>query len=349
MNKMLAIGLAALLAVLLSGTALAQTDPAAATPADNPEPSAYLTLDMKAGFVLDPFLVSLNGGGEVDASTLDPACVGFINDKPVMIANWEGKADFLDIFFYSDTDPTLVIQLPDGSYACADDANDNLLDPELTLENPAAGQYKIWVGSYDANQLIPGLLVITANGDYSLSNFAPGKLIQRPAIPQEDVQPVVAEEAIAAEATISTTAKLAPNGTLSVESSPITATVTTTGTVPAFMLTDSDTLCSGLVETFPDYILQVSGEIANLRVAFEGDSDATLVVIHKDGGPWCADDAEATVNANPLVDIATPAAGLYGIFVGRFDPETPLTGTLTISAGTDVEPALLKPVAPTEP
>jgi hypothetical protein len=349
MNKMLAIGLAALLAVLLSGRALAQTDTPAASPAENPEPSAYLTLDMKAGFVLDPFLVSLNGGGEVDASTLDPACVGFINDKPVMVANWEGEVDFLDIFFYSDTDPTLVIQLPDGTYQCADDANDNLLDPELTIENPAAGQYKIWVGSYDAGHLIPGLLVITANGDYSLSNFAPGKLIQRPSIPQEDVQPVVSEESIAANATISTTAKLAPHGTIMSDSEPLTATVTTTGTVPAFLLTDSDTLCSGMVEDFPDYILQVSGELDNLRVAFEGDSDATLVVIHKDGGPWCVDDAEATVNANPLVDIAAPAEGLYGIFVGRFDPETPLTGTLTISAGTDVAPVILEPVAPPEP
>jgi len=349
MNKMLAIGLAALLAVLLSGTALAQTDTAAATPADNPEPSAYLTLDMQAGFVLDPFLVSLNGGGEVDASTLDPACVGFINDKPVMIANWSGEAEFLDIFFYSDTDPTLVIQLPDGSYACADDANDNLLDPELTLANPATGQYKIWVGSYDAGDLIPGLLVITANGDYSLSNFAPGKLIQRPSIPQEEVQPLVTDEAIAATATVSATAVIAPNATLTVDSGPITATVTTTGTVPAFMLTNSDTLCSGMVEDFPDYIVKVSGELDNLRVAFEGDSDATLVVIHKDGGPWCADDAEATVNANPLVDIAAPAAGLYGIFVGRFDAEMPLTGTLSISAGIDVKPAILEPVAPAAP
>lgn len=348
MNRMLATGLAVLLALLLSGTALAQTDTPAVTPAENPEPSAYLTLDIQAGFVLDPFLVSLNGGGEVDASTLDPDCVGFINDKPVMIVNWQGEADFVDIFFYSDTDPTLVIQGPDGNYVCADDANDNLLDPELTVENPPAGQYKIWVGSYDAGQLIPGLLVITGKREFSLSNFAPGKLIQRPSIPQEDVQPVVAEEAIAAARTVSAAMKIMPNATLTVDSAPITATVTTTGTVPAFMLTDSDTLCSGLVEDFPDYILKVEGELDNLRVAFEGDSDATLVVIHKDGGPWCADDAEATVNANPLVDIAAPAEGLYGIFVGRFDPETPLAGTLIVSPGTDVEPAILEPVATPE-
>ena len=133
MKRILILGVALLLVALTAGTALAQSD---AGDAANPEPSAYITLDLKAGFVLDPFLVSVNGGGEVDASTLDEGCVGFINDAPVMKANWEGKAEFIDIFFYSDTDPTLVVQLPDGSYVCADDANENLLIRNSPSRNP---------------------------------------------------------------------------------------------------------------------------------------------------------------------------------------------------------------------
>ncbi|MBK8049151.1 MAG: hypothetical protein IPK16_19750 [Anaerolineales bacterium] len=52
--------------------------------------------------MLDPFIVSINGGGEVDASTLDPACNGFINDKPVLLVNWTGKAERVNIFYYSE-------------------------------------------------------------------------------------------------------------------------------------------------------------------------------------------------------------------------------------------------------
>ena len=37
------------------------------------------------------------------------------------------------------------MKLPDGTWACDDDARS--LDPSITLENPAAGEYDIWVGS----------------------------------------------------------------------------------------------------------------------------------------------------------------------------------------------------------
>ena len=89
---------AALFGVLLWAVALAQTGDATPAPTPVPaetEPSAYLTLDMKAGFALDPFLVSLNGGGEVDASTFNTSCVGYINDKPVLTARWTGTVDQL--------------------------------------------------------------------------------------------------------------------------------------------------------------------------------------------------------------------------------------------------------------
>ena len=344
MKKSLIFGVALLLSTLTAGTALAQSDAGAAA---NPEPSAYITLDLKAGFVLDPFLVSVNGGGEVDASTLDEACVGFINDAPVMKVNWEGTADFIDIFFYSDTDPTLVVQLPDGSYVCADDANENLLDPELTVEKPAAGEYKIWVGSFDEGHLLPGLLVITAKRDFTLSNFDPGVLVRRGQLPQEDIQPPVAEEAVAAQLSISTTVVITPDGSLAADSDPLTATVVATGTLPAFLLGSEDVVCSGLVTKRPDYIVKAEDGLENLRIFFEGDDDATLVVANQQLGMVCGDDAAAGANSNPLIDIPKPPAGLYGIWVGRLGEETPVTGTLTISAGADLQPETLKPaVAP---
>jgi len=47
------------------------------------------------------------------------------------------------VFFHSDQDPTLVIQMPDGSYLCNDDAHEGLLDSTITIEKPPAGKYNM--------------------------------------------------------------------------------------------------------------------------------------------------------------------------------------------------------------
>jgi hypothetical protein len=339
---MLAIALSVLLSILLGGAALAQTDTPPTPDADNPEPSAYLTLDMQAGFALDPFLVSLNGGGELDASTLDPACVGYINDKPVLTANWKGAVDFLRIFFYSDSDSTLVIQQPDGDYVCADDVDENVLDAELVTEQPAAGTYKIWVGSYEANQLIPGLLVITARPDLSLSSFDPRALVKREPI-QVEAEPL-APAAVAAKEAVTETQAAPADAVLGADSF-ITATVTAEGLVPSFEVSDDDAVCGGMVGAEPDFIVDVPEDIAALRIMFEAEQDTSLVVVHAEAGTFCADDDAEMLNANPVLDIETPAPGLYGIFVGRFHEDEPITGTLTITTDPTQEPAILAPAA----
>ena len=343
----LALALSFLLGALLWGAALAQADqpgagpaPGTAPGAGDPEPSAYLTLDMQAGFALDPFLVSLNGGGEVDASTLDPACIGYINNKPVLTANWEGAVDFLRIFFYSDSDSTLVIQQPDGGYICADDVDENVLDPELVAEQPAAGTYKIWVGSYEPNQLIPGLLVITARPDLSLSSFDPRLLVKRAPISVATQEPSDAE--VAAKAAVTETARIAADSVISAETT-VTATIVAGGTMPSFEVTGEDAVCGGMIGEQPDYIIDVPEGIAALRIMFEAEKDTSLVAVHAEAGAFCADDQTETLNANPVLDLEEPTPGLYGIFVGRFHADEPITGTLTITTDPTIEPAILAP------
>lgn len=343
----LALALAVLLGALLWGAALAQTDqpdagptPGAAPGIENPEPSAYLTLDMQAGFALDPFLVSLNGGGEVDAATLDPACVGYINDKPVLTANWEGAVDFLRIFFYSDSDSTLVIQQPDGAYLCADDVDENVLDAELVAEQPVAGTYKIWIGSYEPNQLIPGLLVITAQPDLSLSSFDPRGLVKREPIKLIAREPSDAE--VAAKAAVTETSRIAADSIISPDTA-VTATIVAGGTVPSFEVTGEDAVCGGMLGEQPDYIIDVPEDIDALRIMFEAEQDTSLVAVHAEAGAFCADDDSEALNANPVLDLEQPAPGLYGIFVGRFHADEPITGTLTITTDPTSEPAILAP------
>ena len=44
-------------------------------------------------------------------------------------------------------------------------------------------------------------------------------------------------------------------------------------------------------------------------------------------------------------DIETPAAGYYGIYVGRFKEDEPITGTLTVTTDPTLTPAVLAPAA----
>ncbi len=143
---------------------------------------------------------------------------------------------------------------------------------------------------------------------------------------------------------MSTTVEIVADGILSATSAPLTATVVATGTTPAYLYGTEDMVCSGLVTDEPNYIVEVADGLDNLRVFFESDDDATLGVANRDLGIICNDDAEAGVNGNPLIDIPNPPAGLYGVWVGRLGDEAPVTGTLTISAGTDLEPETLTPI-----
>lgn len=343
MRKILALLAALALLVWFGGAVAAQTDePATDAAEETPaEPSAYVSVDFQQGFVLDPFLVSVNGGGEVDSSTLDESCVGWINDKPVVSVNWQGQVEQATVFFFSDHDSTLTIELPDGSYLCNDGAGENVLGASIGMTNPVTGTYKIFVGTFEEQQLIPGLLVITAREDVSIDNFAPGKLIKRETLPADEVVPVPDDSAAEMQAPVED--GLEPDVVIEDGSDPVTVDLTVEGDLPAFRLEPedvSDVVCSGLVTAGPpDFLFEYTGSSDNLRAFFEGDGDATLLVAGEEFF-FCNDDHEAGVNANPRVDIPAPA-GFYGVWVGRIDPENPLSGTLTIMEGLDEEPEQL--------
>jgi hypothetical protein len=331
--------------VLLWAAALAQTGDATPAPTpipEEPEPSAYLTLDMEAGFALDPFLVSLNGGGEMDASTLNESCVGYVNDQPVLTAHWKGAVDALRVFFYSDSDSTLVVQQPDGTYLCADDAADNVLDPEITITQPITGTYKLWIGSFDENQLIPGLLVVTARPDFGLAEFDPSTLVKRAPIEPEVEIADTSTEAIAAKAAVTNVEEIATDAMITTATT-VTASVVASGTVPSFTVTGDEAVCGGMIADIPDFVIDVPEDVAALRIVFEAEQDTSLVVVHSEAGSFCADDSVDTANANPVLDITEPEPGYYGIYVGRFGEEEPITGTLTVTTDPTLEPAILAP------
>jgi uncharacterized lipoprotein NlpE involved in copper resistance len=303
---------------------------------------SLFTIDLAAGFALDPTFLSVNGGGEVDASLLGGQCRGFIHRQPVVTVNWSGETDFVRAFFVSDSDPTLVVATPDGNVLCSDDAHSLLLDPTIEITNPVTGAYRIWVGSVAQNQLIPGVLVLTTKPDVHLGTFDMDALIQRPLLPHTPVtvntrsnitNVIAAIEAMQAEAAEVTPASVA-----------VTAVITAEGTIAPFQMNLENPQCIGLVNARPDFVFVWPGGGDQLRIYFEGDADAALLVLSTAGGtPACNDDIEPDVNLNPLVVLQQPPAGIYGVWVARIDPTQPVSGTLTVTSVGDAGPAVLPP------
>jgi hypothetical protein len=304
--------------------------------------AAFISLDLEAGFPLDPFLVSVNGGGPFSAAGLGSGCTGFVSRAPVVSVDWSGTEDFVEAFFYSDHDPVLVIQTPGGEILCNDDANDVLLDPVIQIDNPAQGTYHIWVGSYDQGQLIPGLLVLTTDPALNIGTFRLNELIQREPIPEDVVEP--AEIRTTLLPTITARLAGAEPSTLQPGGTPITVPVVVTGTVAAFDLPIRGAVCTGFINPHIDYSFAWSGVTDNLRIFFEGDDDASLMVVGPGGAVYCNDDALGNQNLNPLVNIPNPPAGNYLVFVGRLDPDAPLSGNLTVVESSDLLPGVLAPV-----
>src|SRR5690606_19829519 len=95
---------------------------------------------------LDPFIISLASGGRVQASTVDPACTGYVAAAPDYRLTWGGSGTTLRFLFagHGEGDATLLISGPDGAITCNDDGFG--LNPLVEFANPAAGVYNIWVG-----------------------------------------------------------------------------------------------------------------------------------------------------------------------------------------------------------
>lgn len=301
---------------------------------------AYVTVDLAAGFPLDPFLVSVNGGGELDASVLSDQCHGYINDSPTVTVHWSGQADLVRAFTYSDADPALVIQTPEGKFLCGDDASTLMLDSQIEIANPPAGTYNIWVASAKPKQLLPTILVLTAHSDVTLANFQLGNLVKRPPLPAsgstlpKEYQAKIITEAIARY-------KGAIGGPLAATA--LTQQTTSAGSIAAFEIDLGSVNCNGFIADTPDYVFDVTTAPDQFTVLFEGKQDATLMVVGPDGKVQCNDDSVEGVNTNPAIMFSKPQTGRYAVFVGRLNQDAPVEGTITVTTDPSAAPGVVSP------
>lgn len=328
-------------------TDTASVTPTAATAVPTVVPNhPYMTIELSGGFALDPFFVSLNGGGPVDASTLDPGCTGWISERPVVQLNWSGHADFAEIFVYSDHNPSLVIQAPDGSYFCNNDTNDLLQDPTIEVTAPVTGTYNIWVGNIDNRGLIPGVLVLTSRAEVNTGTFDLSNLVKRPAIREQvldalDVVPGAAEVQQKIQAAL---ASFDEADIVVDADTTVTFTQAISGGVPGFIFptaVDSPfSVCNGIVNPDNATFFTLAEEVEGLNIFAESDADTTLILVGSDGLAYCTDESQDDTNRNPQLRLEDLPPGNYALGVGDVGPEGPSEAVVTISTDMSLSPVM---------
>jgi hypothetical protein len=118
----------------------------------------FENLTLSPGFRPDPQSLRGISGGTVATRTISERidtstgpCVGFVDRQPDHLLTLTEYFDYLSVEVQSPEDTTLVISGPGGTW-CNDD---------LQGKNPGiigkwlAGEYKVWVGSYERNKFHP--------------------------------------------------------------------------------------------------------------------------------------------------------------------------------------------------
>jgi hypothetical protein len=191
-----------------------------------------------------------------------------------------------------------------------------------------------------ATDLIPGFLAFTTRSEMDASRLVLGSLVKRaaapPFIPVRERLVHAAGRVEQALAAVKNIAALKAGG------APVTQVFTATGELPAVEFQTGDTLCGGLVTIAPTYAFDWSGEAQGLTLLAEASSDTTLLVRTPDGSFLCADDTDGPRNLNPWLTIPEPAAGRYLVWIGRVDPDAPVSGMLTLTEAADARPAALE-------
>ncbi len=89
-----------------------------------------------------PSVTPVEAGGTVLNPVEGAACHGFLSATPSATVDASGP---VTVGATGDEDLTLVVQAPDGSWTCSDDADGS--DPRATVDG-GEGTYSIWVGTY---------------------------------------------------------------------------------------------------------------------------------------------------------------------------------------------------------
>jgi hypothetical protein len=274
------------------------------------------------GFTPDPMEIDVTSGGplNIQSMNLGRDCTGFATSQPDINIRLSGNSNFLRFFFEGNgQDATLVINKPDGSWVCNDDAVGR--DPMIDLQNAGPGLYNIWVGSYSATDRIRGKFKMT-----EMQGVRPGGGSGGGAAPQPtggggsgalslSGRPNFGERQLASGFT--------PD--------PARVNVVSGGSIDASALGLGPD-CRGWVSANPDFNLRLTSDSSFLRFfvdRVQRRGDTTLIINTADGRWVCNDDSFNS--RNPTVDIQNAPAGLYNVWIGSYQSGVMARGRLSIT------------------
>lgn len=269
---------------------------------DPKSPPRYGSQVIAPGFQPAPFQAALISGGDqnVAALNLGANCLGFAAADPDFALQLH--ADFPQITFAVDSgaDTTLIINLPDGGWACDDDSNG--LNPALVFADAAAGVYRIWVGSFSAGTHSDSTLWVSESSADALPTTATG--------PDPARDPLYG------------TVELAP-GFLP---EPFQVQLIGGGRSDSAEFIRAD--CAGYVAEAPDYSIHLRENFAGIWFAVHSPAEMTLLVNAADGSWHCSADAPG---ADPAIGFASAPSGLYDVWVGSADEDNYAASILYVS------------------
>jgi hypothetical protein len=105
-------------------------------------------LTLATGFDPAQSVVSGTVEGARSASQLSSGCAGAIADAPTLVLHATEAFGSLELLVSSDSDTVLVVQHPDGSFACDDDSGGQR-NPRIATAF-ASGDHQVWVGTYQS-------------------------------------------------------------------------------------------------------------------------------------------------------------------------------------------------------
>jgi hypothetical protein len=269
------VGLAVLAATMAAGSA-------ATAQVYSLEPN-FGTTRLSAGFAPDPHRIPVTAGGDVDASST-MQCVGWISNRPDVRVNYTPGSFPITFRVDSEGGTTLIVRTPDDKWFCDYDPVAGK-GPYVTFNQPIRGDYNVWIGTFDRENVDATLLITKFEDDSSMTSG--GSAI--------DPGLTAAEEVALAAGRFTE----------------VQVNATAGGAIAASTVSAN---CPGNVSAAPTYQITYSPGNKPLIIRSHAFLDTMLLIRSPDGRWHCDDDGYQGTDAQLRFD--QPTEGDYDIWVG---------------------------------
>lgn len=272
-----------------------------------------------------PIEVGVQAGGPARADALNLVtadgvpCVGFVNaDRPTAAIDYSaagGTGALAVSAAAASSDLVLLVRAPDGTVRCNDDFQGT--DPLVEIASAESGTYLVWVGIFNVQGE-------RASATLTLSESLPLDL---------DVEEVFVEDFDGGlPYSEGTYTLLAPSAQPAAQVTLRALAVSTPVTLrPSMRNPVEGPACGGFLEPAPTLGLQIERG-GTVVVSASSTLDLVLLLRTPSGAWYCSDDA---VDLNPGIQLDTPEAGEYLIWVGAYaDGDESVGATVTVERAT---------------